>query len=186
MSLSLSIVPVGFAEAEKALRGIAKGFPKAAAEAINRGLVAGRKVAVQGIRQRYKIAAGALKAKGMTVKKATWKRIEGDLAARGPMLPVSLFTPRVKVIQGSKRKVVSAEIIKGHRKVIKGAFMPKSGRVMERRQTARYPIFPVSTIGVPYMVRHQKLSEKIQETISKVTRERLHQQVNLFLSGVRK
>jgi hypothetical protein len=185
MGLSISIVPEGFAEAEKMLRGIKDGFPKAAANAINVGLVAARKVAVQKIRQRYAIAASALKGEGMKVKKASWAKIAGLLEAKGPMLPVALFSAsaRWRRIGGRRIRVVSAKIIKGQRKIIKGAFMPKAGKVMERRQPVRLPIFPVYTIGVPYMVRKQNIQKQVQVVMAKATQKRLDHNVQHLLRG---
>jgi Prophage minor tail protein Z (GPZ) len=187
MPIALTITPKGFEEAEKILRGIPNAFPKAAAEAINRGLIAGRKVAVQGIRTRYNIKASAIKGEGMKVNKASWTKLDGTLESKGPMLPVSLFSPIVKtkriVRRGARRQFVTVMIIKGNRKLVKGAFASKSGKIFERRQEARYPIFPVSTIGVPFMIGSVGVAKKVQETIAKVTTERLEHNVALFLSG---
>lgn len=181
MSLAIAIVPEGFKEAERLLQGVKLGYPKAAANAINRGLVSGRKVATQGVRLRYNIKSRDVKAKGMKVKKASWTRIDGSLEARGTMLPVALFSPRVRFRKG--RQSVSVMIVRGFRKFLKGAFRTPSGRVMERRQPSKYPIYPVSTIGVPYMVRYQGISKNIQETIARVTSQRLAHNVAYFLSG---
>jgi len=184
MPLTLSIVPQGFKEAEKALMGLKNGFPRAASDAINRGLIAGRKVAVKRIRERYAIKARDLKGEGMKIKKSRWTQLDGSLNAKGPMLPVVLFSPqvRLKVIKGQKRQVVSVKILKSSRKVVKGAFMAR-GRVWERRQSDRYPIFPVSTIGVPYMIRRQKISEEVEETIAKATQKNLDHNVQWLLNG---
>ena len=91
MPVALTVDAIGFAEAEKALAGIPKAFPRAAAEAINRGLIAGRKVASQAIRTRYNIKAATLKGQGMALKKASWGKLSGELGSRGSMLPVRSF-----------------------------------------------------------------------------------------------
>jgi Prophage minor tail protein Z (GPZ) len=182
--LKIAIVPKGFEEAAKMLENIDKGFPKAAAEAINRGLIAGRKVATKGITGRYNIRSSDVKGEGMYIAKASWGNIKGALESKGSMLPVSLFSPaaRFSNINGSKRQLVKVTIIKGNRKLVKGAFMTKSGRVMERRQKSRYPIFPVSTIGVPFMLGQLGISSNVQKTIETVTAARLEHNVELFLS----
>jgi hypothetical protein len=186
MSLALAIQPVGFAEAEKALAGIDKAFPRAAAEAINRGLIAGRKVAVQGIRGRYNIKSSALKEEGMKLQKASWGKLSGAIQSRGSMLPVSLFEPRARVRRivrrGPRRQFITVAIIKGHRRLIRGGFMPgKGGKVFERRQEDRLPIFPVSTIGVPFMLGGKRISVRVQETIARATQKRLEHLVKLYL-----
>ena len=187
MPVALHIETVGFAEAEKMLAGIPKAFPRAAAEAINRGLVAGRKVATQGIRARYNIKAAALKGEGMKLKKASWGKLEGELGPLGQMLPVSLFSPSARVRRlvrrGPRRQFITVAIIKGHRRLIKGGFMPgKGGKVFERRQEDRLPIFPVSTIGVPFMIGSKQISGRAQETIARATQQRLEHLVQFYLS----
>jgi Prophage minor tail protein Z (GPZ) len=183
MSLKVDIIPEGFKEAEKTLNGIANGFPRAAAEAINRGLVAGRKVATQLIRSRYNLTAAAAKG-AIVVKRASWGKIGGALEARGPMLPISIFKPTVRtrrvVRRGPRRQFVSVSIIKGNRKLVKGAFVIPGGKVMERRQAERFPIFPVSTIGLPFMMGQLGILTKVEEVIAKVTQERLAHNVALF------
>lgn len=183
----MTITTQGFKEAEKALSGMKNGFPRAAAEAINRGLIAGRQEAVKDIRARYNIKAGALKGEGMVIKRANWTQIGGTLEAKGPMLPVALFSPTVKtkrvVRRGPRRQFVSVTIIRGSRKLVKGAFMTGTGKVMERRQEARFPIFPVSTIGVPFMVGYLGIAEKVEAKIAEVTMARLAHNVAFFSGG---
>lgn len=186
MSLDVNIVPEGFKEAHRLLQGVKNGFPRATSAAINRGLITGRKVAVMRIRERYNIKARDLKGEGMKVHKATWTKMDGSLEARGPMLPVSLFQARstIRRVGGKRKRFVTAAILKGGgRKLIKGAFQTRPGKIMERRQASRYPIFPVMTIGVPYMVRYQKISKIIQETIAKATAARLTHEVARLLNG---
>lgn len=190
MPVALHIDVVGFKEAEKMLAGIPKAFPRAAAEAINRGLIAGRKVATQGIRARYNIKAAALKGEGMKLKKASWGKLEGELGSRGQMLPVSLFSPSARVRRvvrrGPRRQFITVAIIKGHRRLIKGGFMPgKGGKVFERRQEDRLPIFPVSTIGVPFMIGQKQISVRAQEAIARTTQQRLEHLVQFYLSRQR-
>ena len=190
MPVALTVDAIGFAEAEKALAGIPKAFPRAAAEAINRGLVSGRKVASQRIRTRYNIKAATLKGQGMALKKASWGKLSGELGSRGPMLPVSLFSPSARmrrvVRRGARRQFITVAIIKGHRRLIKGGFMPgKGGKVFERRQEDRLPIFPVSTIGVPFMIGQKRISVQVQETIARVAQQRLEHLVKFYLDRQR-
>jgi len=185
--LAIQIKTTGFKEAEKALANVKNGFPKAATEAINRGLIAGRQEATKDIRARYNIKAGALKGEGFTIKKASWTAIGGTLEAKGPMLPVKLFSPTVRtkriVRRGPRAQFVSVAIIRGSRKLVKGAFMTSSGNVMERRQPERYPIFPVSTIGVPFMVGYLGIATKVEERIAEITEKRLAHNVARLLGG---
>jgi hypothetical protein len=187
LALIVGIVPVGFETAEKALAGIAKGYPKAAADAINRGLVTGRKVAVMSIRTKYNIKSGDLKSEGFIIKKASWGNLNGSLDAKGPMLPTDLFSPKVKfkrtTKRGPRRQFVTVMIKRGSRKLVKGAFSDHYGRVLERRQPEKYPIFPVSTIGVPFMVGSMEISDKVQEAIASAIGTNLARNVDAMLSG---
>lgn len=184
MPLALAIIPKGFEEAQKLLTKVGLGFPKVAAKAINEGLRAGRTLASKNIRERYKIKAAELKGEGMKTKKANASNLDASLEFKGKMLPVTLFSPRVAKVKLRKtgRQYVSAEIIRGNRKLVKGAFIAK-GRVWERRQPKRIPIFPVSTISVAHMVGHQKISDDVQETIAKTTSKRMDHYIGLALSG---
>jgi len=184
MPIAISIVPEGFAAAEKALKNVANGFPRAAADAINRGLISGRKQADQGIRARYNIKSAAVKSE-LLINKANWSSLSGSLEAKGPMIPLGKFAPTVKVKRvarrGARRQFVTVTIIKGSRKLVKGAFMAK-GRIWERRQDERTPIYPVSTIGIPYMVGYVGVAKKVEETIARVTAQRLEHNVNRLLA----
>jgi hypothetical protein len=190
MPLALDIDPVGFVEAEKALAGVPGAFKRAAAESINRGLIAGRKVAAQRIRERYAIKAAALKGEGMKLRKAGWNKLAGALEARGQMLPVSLFSPRAKwkTVAGRRRQFVSVKILKGRgvRRIVKGGFMPgKFGKVFERRQPARLPIYPVMTIGVPFMIGYKRISTLVQNAMAHATQLRMEHLVKFYLDRQR-
>lgn len=187
MPVALHIEPVGFKEAEKLLAGIPKAFPRAAAEAINRGLVAGRKEATQEIRQRYNIKAAALKGKGMELKRASWGKLAGALQSKGQMLPISLFSPSVRVRRvvrrGPRRQFITVAVIKGHRRLVKGGFMPgKGGKIFQRRQQDRLPIFPVSVIGVPFMIGSRRISADVQQIMARATQQRLEHLVKFYMN----
>ena len=111
----------------------------------------------------------------MKIKKASWGNLTGSLEAKGAMLPVTLFRPTVKwkpIAGKGRRQFVSATIIRGRKKLIRGAFMA-NGKVMERRQAERNPIYPVSTIGVPYMIGSLNISNQVQERMADVASRQL-------------
>lgn len=143
---------------------------KSASASINAGLEAGKPMAEAAISARYNIETPSL-----TIEKANSGNMQGSLKASGGMLPVSQFSP------ASSGKAVSVSIIRGSRKVVgpmshgpgvSGAFMV-GGRVMERRSSSRYPIAPVSTIGVPGMLGSKEVSEPVQEQIAKLSSDEL-------------
>ena len=172
MALSLQIEPKGFAEAEKILTAAGKNFPKAAKDAVLRGLQKGRTTADKLVRQRY-----ALLQKDVLPKlKVELDPQGGYLQAKGPMLPVSKFNPT------QVKKGVKVTITKGKRGLIEHAFF-KKGRVWERRTAARYPIKIVSTAGVQLMTSVKLVSDKIEEAIEKETSKRLASNVERALAG---
>jgi Prophage minor tail protein Z (GPZ) len=182
MSLLLGVAPVGFKEAEKALEGIKNAYPKAVSDAINRGLLAGRTEAAQAISARYDITSANVK-EGFEMDKATWNKLEGSLTAKGPMMKVSAFHTNVKK-DDKGRSVVYATIVKGKKKLVKNAFLLSGGRIMERRQPGKYPIFPVMTIGIPQMASQNEIAAKIQEAINKATAARLEHNVKYALGQI--
>jgi hypothetical protein len=143
-----------------------KDMRKIVAKSINKGLTEGKPMAEGLITGRYNIGAPNL-----GIKRATAATLSGDLKGTGGMLPVSQFGP------STAGKVVSVTILRGNRKAItpgsrgpgiSGAFMV-GGRVMERRQPERYPIFPVMTIGIPQMLGSKAVSNPTREFMGKVS-----------------
>jgi minor tail protein Z (GPZ) len=180
--LKVEVSPAGFKEAEKALAGIKDGYKKAASEAINRGLLAGRTAAAKNIAARYNITSSEVKDHIVT-KNASWSRIEGSLNVSGKMLNVSKFKLSIGsvVTPVGKRQVVSATIIKGNKVVLPGAFVTPKGSVMSRRQDSRFPIFPMSTISVAHMSGEKEISKAIQDALNQSTQDRLKHNIEYAL-----
>lgn len=149
---------------------VGKNINQSAAASINKGLTTGKPIAEVAISTRYNVNTPTL-----GIKKANAGNLMGYLKGSGGMLPLSKFNP------STSGKMVSVSIIRGTRKVVgpmskgpgvSGAFMV-GGRVMERRTSSRYPIAPVSTIGIPGMLGSQAISIPIQEQISKLASDEL-------------
>jgi hypothetical protein len=117
------------------------------------------------------------------MKEATWSKLEGSLTATGPMMKVSAFHLNIKDTGKGKHEVY-ATIIKGKKKLIKNAFVLSGGRIMERRQPEKFPIFPVMTIGIPQMASQTGVAATIQDTIAKATATRLQHNVDYALGKV--
>jgi hypothetical protein len=118
----------------------------------------------------------------MEIERATYSKLEGELRATGPMLPVSAFPHTVKrmPIKGSRRKPIKAQFVSvkilksGKKKVIQGAFQAK-GRIWERRGPSRdAPLGIVSTIGVPSMVAYLGIAEQVENKIGQTVSGRLN------------
>jgi hypothetical protein len=166
----MAVVPVGFKEAEKMLSGISKGYPKVAREAINKGLEKGKKTAVEAITKRYVMSTDKVKG-GIHINKASLSKLAGNLDINGEMQPITKFPNRVSYVRGSwgpSRQVIRVTIIRGKPKILKGAFKLPSGRIMERRQPDRFPIFPVSTIGIAHMAGQKEVAAAIEKDMNTV------------------
>ncbi len=142
------------------------------AKAVNKGIDVGKPHAEQMITGIYNIGSPNL-----GVKHATPGDLVGEVRSGGSRsLPVSQFDPSAS--GGPIGQVVSVHIIRGNRRAIvpssrgpgiSGAFMIGDGRVMERRQDSRFPIFPVSTIGIPSMLGSKKVSNPVRDNMREIT-----------------
>jgi hypothetical protein len=155
-----ALIPVG-----NKLIALTKNMNKHVAASINIGLNQGKPIAEGLITGRYNIGTPSL-----GIKRASAGNLSGALKGTGGMLPVSQFGP------SQSGKAVSVAILRGSRKVIgpgsrgpgvSGAFMV-GGRVMERRQPERYPIYPVMTIGIPQMLGSKAVSNPARDAMTKI------------------
>jgi hypothetical protein len=186
--LVMGLVPLGFKEAEKMLKGIRNGYPRAMRDAINRGLQEGKNAAVEAITHRYVMSDSKVK-QGIKVNKASLNDLKGNLDIKGEMQRIDQFHPRISYIRGSRgprRQVVRVTIIRGQTKVVRGAFRIPDKRIMERRQSSRFPIFPVSTIGIAHMAGHHRVAPVIQKAINSTINTQLKHNVEQVLQQQKK
>lgn len=160
-----AMIPVG-----NKLIALTKDIRKHVAASINVGLDQGKPMAEGLITGRYNVGSPNLE-----VKRASAGNLSGSLKGSGGMKPVSEFSPSVS------GKVVSVSILRGSRRPIvpgsrgpgvSGAFMV-GGRVMERRQPERYPIYPVMTIGIPQMLGSKAVSNPARDAMTKAMQDDL-------------
>jgi hypothetical protein len=171
----VGVKAIGFKEAKKALGGMAGIFAYANNYGVNQALRAGRTLATKAIGARYNLTAPAIK-KEIEEKKA--KKGRGALEAKGPMIPLEKFNPSVKERRISRRRGArKAQFLKvkirrgGGAKLVPGAFKAK-GKVFERRQPKRVPLFSVSAIGVPFMLGSDKVGEQVRKRMDEVFENR--------------
>jgi hypothetical protein len=192
MLLATNITTVGFKEAEKALSSFPKAFPRAATNAINRGLKSGQTLAARTINQNYNMGVGQAKGK-IAIKKASYDKLAGALDCKGTMLPLHEFHPSVLMRRarvpgqrrgtGPYRQLVRVNIVRGPKKLVPGAFQIPDGRIMERRQQEKYPIYPVSGIGVTHMLGALRVGDPVSKQVAEMTQKRLNEQVASLLRG---
>lgn len=158
--IQFSIDTSDFQRVAERLARMQRDMPEIVTEGINKALVVGQAEASRAIIARYNVSSAPVEA-----KMASTGNMKGELRASGGMKPVSEFAP-----METGNRSVSVSIIRGSRKIIRGAFMV-GGRVMERRQPSRYPIFPVSTIGIPGMLGSKAVSIPVEKLMVKTTEE---------------
>jgi hypothetical protein len=151
----------------KKCQKLSKNLRKIVAEGINKGVDKGKPDAEGMIAARYNVGAPEL-----GIKHASAGDLKGYLQGSGGMKHVSEFAP------SSDGQTVSVEIIRGNRRPIgpgskgpgiSGAFIVGGGRVMERRQPEKYPIFPVMTIGIPQMLYYKGISNPVRDGMTEVS-----------------
>jgi hypothetical protein len=169
----INIELVGFDAAKKAMLGANKNFPAALRDAIHRGLKHGQTQAGRIVSARYNIGANE-------VKSSLSVEMSGDggtLASRAPMLRIEAFNPSVL-----KKGAISVAVIRGQRKRIGRAFSAK-GRIYKRKGEDRYPIGPVTAIGVASMIAVPETAPQVEKAIAEFAAARLAANVQRALSG---
>jgi len=181
----------------KSLSDLAREFPLAAIRALSR---TGRSLEVRvnkEIRNTWNISRAEVD-KRITSRITGINRIsqrgvmEFRLKVKGGRLRWLVFNPR------QTRAGVSIQIVKGHRKLARGAFIPemnkndigvfmrkgakrrmKRGRYAGRR-TLRQPIVEMKTISVADMFRSRKISEEVDAFVAAKLIKEMDHQVSFF------
>lgn len=167
--VSFKIDVSDFEKAAKLLDRLGMNGEKIVTQAIHNALDKAKPEAEAMISARYNVSDVSL-----TVEK---RDMGGDIVASGGMKPATEFSPQPS--GGPVGQTVSVEIIRGQRKSIlpggrgpgRGAFMIGDGRVMERRQDSRFPIYPVYTIGIPDMFYYKGISNPIRDKTAEYAME---------------
>jgi len=127
------------------LADLAAAYPKAAASALTKMANQTKTKASSQIRSRFNLKARDV-GQNMSVVNATWTKPESQVRASGKMIPLYEFSP-VPDEPGRPLPTsgVSVMIVKGQRKVLRGAFIVRykiSGHkaVVERLGKTRFPI----------------------------------------------
>lgn len=96
----------------------AQQIDRATARAINHTSAKARTPIKSEIRQRYNIQAKALAGKGTSLTKAFLRKLQGSVDASTRPIPLILFNGTKQTDKG-----VQATVVRGQRKLIKGAFI---------------------------------------------------------------
>jgi hypothetical protein len=170
-------------------------FQKAVIRSLDRAAKAGRQEALNRIRERYNIKESDLRREITTDIHPS--KLEATITAKGRPISLSLFKPKqiiesinlkskalysrlVKAKAGRMAKGVTVEIVKGHRKPVRGGFIPgfKTGTsIFKREGKARLPIKKLSTIGSPAMFGSRRIVEAVKRKIVEVWKKNIEHEL---------
>ncbi len=168
--------------AEMVLDHIKGGFDKAAVNAINRALLAGRTAASKNVRKVYTAKAAAIKST-LSIKKASSGNLTGEMQSRGVSIPLREFSvsPRDADTTGANRRRVSVSVKKQNRKALATGFISKrlKGNVFTRHPDGHIKMgFSVSA---PQMLENAQVRDPVMDMIEEVLEKRMYHEVGRIL-----
>lgn len=161
-----------------------KLFKKAIVRSLDRSSKAGRQEALDSIREKYNIKESDLRREIKTDLYPS--KLEAIIKAKGRPISIFKFSPRqvietvnkktkalyarlLKARAGRKAAGVTVEIVKGKRRLVKGAFVQslKSGHVaiFKREGKERHPIKKLSTIGISEMFGSRNIIASVKKKV---------------------
>lgn len=135
---------------------------------LNRAIYGVRTDGVAQVREQYNISASDAR-RSFYIRKANFTSLEATARSSGRRVNLMAFGARPKL--PTRRRVppvgVSAEVIRGRRKVYPGTFVgrgQRSGKVMvfRREGRERLPVESVTRLAVPQMLGSVRINEAVQ------------------------
>lgn len=172
--------------AEKILANVPKGAERAAANALNRGLLRVKTGAIRRVKQVYAVQAAALSAATNTrINKASTGNLCGYISFSGAKIPLYKFhvTPKAP----GTGQLVTAGVMKGGGAVFESAFIARMQKghtgIFEREGKPRFPIEEIMGLAAAQMVGNEKIMEPLEEEAQQLVNERLEHEIERLLSG---
>lgn len=188
---------------QKALKSIEKGSETAIMRAVNNTAKKARKKLLEGVNKSYTVKAGGFNSR-IKIRNATRSRLYAEITSKGRPLTLKRFKtstrkgngteadvtksglkPLVSTggksgIKASVRKV--ADKLKGRRRASSDyqikAFKAKSGLIMQRKTSGRYPLKVLRSVSAPKMLESvYKGSKSIKQELRPVVQETLHEEI---------
>ena len=119
-----------------------KGVREATRRALNKAAAQTKTQASKSIRQKRNLKARVVNGQ-LKVLKANRRQLNAAVQATGRPIPLIEYGGKTKAIPGNHRRKFSAEVDKGKRKVVRGAFVATVGGIssaFERKGSKRLPI----------------------------------------------
>lgn len=188
---------------QKALKGIEKGSRTAIMRAVNNTAKKARKKLLEGVNKSYTVKAGGFNSR-IKIRNATRSRLYAEITSKGRPLTLKRFKTSTRKGSGTKADVVKsglkplvstggkagikasvrkvADKLKGRRRASSGyqikAFKAKSGLIMQRKTSDRYPLKVLRSVSAPKMLESvYKGNKNIKQELRPVVQETLHEEI---------
>ena len=168
----------------KQVAHIKDGVPRVMAAAMNRALSKGKTVVKREIRKVYLIKARDIP---ITVVRATFTRMNGQIMIQSGMLPLSDFphVPR-SVTKRTRGKPIKATVKVGRGGTLRTGFLTqfKSGHIgiFRRVGKERLPIGELRSIGAPIMAAQPQVGPAANKAIGETMAQRLDHEIKRVLA----
>lgn len=180
-------------KAVKEMQKIPQGMDKAAARALNDGLVVMGKVVAQETSKEYVISQKDVKAT-FKKRKAYAGNLNAKIISTGSVIRLSKFpySPKVTINKRNKNGKLSAKsVVKVRIKRSEGkkvihttpAAFANTGEIWKRKGKNRFPREILYTLAVPSMIKNDNVKEPALEKGSERAQERLEHHLNHILGG---
>ncbi len=180
-------------KAVKEMQKIPQGMDKAAARALNDGLVVMGKVAAQETSKEYVIKQGTVRAT-FKKRKANAGNLNAKIISSGSKLKLAEFPYSPKQTSNKKKKngklyaksMVKVKIKRNEgRKVVHHSppAFANNGGIYHRKGKSRFPIQVMFTTSIPGMIENEKIGDVAIEKASERAQERLEHHLNRILGG---
>lgn len=180
-------------KAVKEMQKIPQGMDKAAARALNDGLVVMGKVAARETSKEYVISQKDVKAT-FKKRKAYAGNLNAKIISTGSVIRLSKFpySPKVTVNKRNKngklsaKSVVKVRIKRSEGKKVIHTTPPafaNTGEIWKRKGKNRFPREILYTLAVPSMIKNDNVKEPALEKGSERAQERLEHHLNHILGG---
>ncbi len=174
-------------KARDLLADVPKGMEKALSRAYNEALITGRKVASQAITKEYTVKAKDAKS-SFSMKRASRKDLNAELASKGKNLPLTAFAyrPKKDTTGGKKnRKQVRVSVKQDSGFTDLGNAFVHQGRIFKRLRSARAPMRKPLEMqfgpSVPGVLQNEKVREAVIDAINVRVEDRVMHHAKFWL-----
>ncbi|GIO33121.1 hypothetical protein J2TS6_42620 [Paenibacillus albilobatus] len=175
----------GLREARANLRRLESTIPRAVNAAINRAGQMVKTEATRQVRETYTVKAKSVNEQ-IQIRRSSPSTLSLRLSSKGGNLPLIRFKTSPSKPPAKQPRVLKAEVKKGVRKPIKGAFVTQVGGhvgVLKRVGRARLPIKELYGPAVPVMLDNEEIRDKLEQVARRSLEDRLEHEMRRLTGG---